>query len=758
MILNEKTNNIEKFGIDDSKKATINQNEIAKLQHILTTGLYSDPVSAVIVEWSNNAIDSVVMSGKNLIENPVLVTLTEEYFSVEDKGLGLSKEEFENVCMSFLSSTKSTNNNAIGFFGIGMKSYLSLNRNAIFTIRKDGVEAKYTAYQGTEFMEYDLIYEKPTEQENGVKCEIKIKDKSEYWEFEGKCIKKLAYYDTVVLNINGQLIENTITRTDLFQFSSQHDFTSMHLCLKDVLYDIDYNKLGISQINLPIAIRFNLNEGLIPTPSRENLIYNEHTKELILSKIKEIANFFVNKYNEENSQEFDTIREIWSTLEYDKKTITLAGKDFDVKEISKYSDIKLTGITVKNYTLQPLKWYYGRKNELFHGLQQIARYKNSIWSTKRMYDKSFYNFEKTYNKFIIVDNVPSIYLKKWCLNKYPGKTLIFLKEGKKIKLYGGSTSYMSILRLNNFPKNQWRGLIQEWQRFEKEFTDSIENLSGIEETSEFIKFVEDYKEEQKANRKSGVYSGNYKTLDKKEGDITISYCRQKSIGYGYMFEKKAIPLHTLYKEKGLTVYFTKESDKELASNLFKFLKGKIKVCFLGKQEVKKVQDIHQFKTYKQFMTDSKVFKRAMSAQLFNELIDTYKTLTKSKIEVVEQVVKPLASKIKILKDYVIKNGKDDVDDDFLNSMKVVAKEHNLYDYMLWDVYTELKKDLEKYSFIALLEIPESWDEEGLKNYKSLVNKLLYHNLITNKQLPDNLEFQFVEKKLEIVEEPEEIMA
>lgn len=118
MILNKETNTIEKIGIENSKKATINFNEIAKLQHILTKGLYSDPVAAVIVEWSNNAIDSVARSGKNPIENPVIVNLTKESFSVEDKGLGLSKQEFEEVCMSYLSSTKTKDNNAIGMFGL----------------------------------------------------------------------------------------------------------------------------------------------------------------------------------------------------------------------------------------------------------------------------------------------------------------------------------------------------------------------------------------------------------------------------------------------------------------------------------------------------------------------------------------------------------------------------------------------------------------------------------------------------------------
>ena len=51
MIIGGKINEIETFGVS-SKKATINQDRLGKLQHMLTKGLYSDGESAVIVEWT----------------------------------------------------------------------------------------------------------------------------------------------------------------------------------------------------------------------------------------------------------------------------------------------------------------------------------------------------------------------------------------------------------------------------------------------------------------------------------------------------------------------------------------------------------------------------------------------------------------------------------------------------------------------------------------------------------------------------------
>ena len=77
-------------------------------------------------------------------------------------------------------------------------------------------------------------------------------------DFENKAIKKLAYYDTVLLYVNDGLIGNKILRNEHWQYSNNSCNNSLHFCLKDVYYEIDWNKLGINRINLPIALRFGL--------------------------------------------------------------------------------------------------------------------------------------------------------------------------------------------------------------------------------------------------------------------------------------------------------------------------------------------------------------------------------------------------------------------------------------------------------------------------------------------------------------------
>lgn len=123
MILNGQiSQNVEIEGESSVKTASIDNRKLAKLQYILTTGLYKDGISAVMVELCNNGMDSVIESGKDPIENPVIVKLFKDdrgrhQLSIEDKGIGMSSDFFENRFMNLLDSTKEDSNDQIGHFG-----------------------------------------------------------------------------------------------------------------------------------------------------------------------------------------------------------------------------------------------------------------------------------------------------------------------------------------------------------------------------------------------------------------------------------------------------------------------------------------------------------------------------------------------------------------------------------------------------------------------------------------------------------------
>lgn len=118
IIENQKSDVIEVVGENASHTASIDISRIKKLQYILTEGLYSDAQSAVIVELANNGVDSIVESGKDPLEHPVIVELksaNRQYsLSIKDEGVGMDRRFFEDCFMNLLYSTKENSNDYIG--------------------------------------------------------------------------------------------------------------------------------------------------------------------------------------------------------------------------------------------------------------------------------------------------------------------------------------------------------------------------------------------------------------------------------------------------------------------------------------------------------------------------------------------------------------------------------------------------------------------------------------------------------------------
>ena len=124
MILKNRTaDEVVVEGESNIKQASISKEKMAKLQYILTKALYSDPISSTIVESVNNGVDGLVQSGKDFLENPVVVEIGTRnngsfFYRVSDKGVGMSRETFEEVVMNYLESTKEESNDQIGSWGL----------------------------------------------------------------------------------------------------------------------------------------------------------------------------------------------------------------------------------------------------------------------------------------------------------------------------------------------------------------------------------------------------------------------------------------------------------------------------------------------------------------------------------------------------------------------------------------------------------------------------------------------------------------
>jgi sensor histidine kinase regulating citrate/malate metabolism len=84
---------------------------------LLTSKVYTDPILAVMREWSTNAIDACLASSKPVNFDVHLPTMGDPVFSVRDYSSGLSESDMLGLFCTVGASTKRNSNEFNGTFG-----------------------------------------------------------------------------------------------------------------------------------------------------------------------------------------------------------------------------------------------------------------------------------------------------------------------------------------------------------------------------------------------------------------------------------------------------------------------------------------------------------------------------------------------------------------------------------------------------------------------------------------------------------------
>lgn len=741
---------VEITGEANVKKMGIDQDSIAILQMMLSKGLYEDPITAIIAEYVNNSVDSIVDSGKNPIEHPVIVKIGKDnqgwYFSVKDEGLGLDNDDFENILGNYLKSTKRNSNSTIGCYGLGSKSGLSYSDSVYFTCRKNGIERKYMLFKGEEFSQYTLLHEQATSEPNGVEVFINIKS---YWDFEDfkrKSKQKLAYYDTVVLLHNDVIVSNSIHRSENWQHSELNNDYSVHLCLKDVYYSIDFDKLGIKDIHCPIALRFGLDDGITPTPSREGIIYDEKTKKLILDKMAKVADEFFTKYNK-NREEVDNIVDIWDEIIDNNKYINYDDLELEISSFKSISTIPTISLKVKDISIRDVKYYYHQKYSLVNNIEIIG-YKESTFASfnksQRAKYKDIMNILIDENdKVLLCNHLPRGYEKDYLLEKYhkSGEILfVKLKNTPNEDLRW----FKNTLGLHNFDKSEWRARINEFLTVRQQI---ISRFIDVRDE----KIDEEWLNNKKKQKRQFVQKSSYKGLNKQEGDITLGIGKINSRG-SITYEKSAWKIGSLYKNPHLFVYFTEEPKEAFVKAIIKSDKKKlIKFCLVGKREVQKIPNIHNFITMKEFTEKSKPFRRIASATKITEILNLWYNLDSSNSKFIQSYSNKIYDDIQLLKKYQDENSvyvanisKEIID---------IAEEMNIWDEEIQPLVRKVENFLKDVEFIQIFDKPTYYRANELSIYNNTISKMLLFNKLYKGAFAD---YELVEKvkeeEIELIEE------
>lgn len=125
----------------------------AKAFAILSSGLYTDKILAVIRELACNAYDAHVAVGKADEAFEVhLPNQFEPFFRISDLGPGLSEEDIYGLYTTYFASSKTDSNDFIGALGLGSKSPFSYAQTFTVTSRYGGQKKVYTAFLTEEGM------------------------------------------------------------------------------------------------------------------------------------------------------------------------------------------------------------------------------------------------------------------------------------------------------------------------------------------------------------------------------------------------------------------------------------------------------------------------------------------------------------------------------------------------------------------------------------------------------------------------------
>lgn len=196
MKLSTTNNQLEVFGIDEApSNFSIAFN--AKAFKVLSSTLYSNKIGSIVREYASNAWDSHIMANKT--DTPFHIHLPnafEPWFSIEDFGVGLSKEDVLSTYTVFFKSTKDQSNDCTGMLGLGSKSAFSYTDQFTITSRCDGLKTTYSAFISQNGVPAVVeMHSEPMSdiESNGVEIRMSAK-REDFNRFSGEVLEQLKYF------------------------------------------------------------------------------------------------------------------------------------------------------------------------------------------------------------------------------------------------------------------------------------------------------------------------------------------------------------------------------------------------------------------------------------------------------------------------------------------------------------------------------------------------------------------------------------
>ena len=280
----------------------------AKAFSILSDGLYSNKIKAVIRELSTNAYDSHVSAG--CPDSPFRVQLPtrlEPVFVVRDFGTGLSYDDCFNLYTTYFGSNKTDSNDAVGCLGLGSKSPFAYTDSFMVESFFNGTRYVFNSYMNEGGSpEFALLHEESTDEPNGMQISMNV-ESNDIWDFESEA-KSIFQHFAVRPETNAELEYKTEeVKIGGENWSVLKRRCGNHVIMGQISYPIDEMQFqneetddiwrALRQLG---NLRLYMNIGDIDiTPSRESISYTGRTKYNITCAINRIIESIGEKATED---------------------------------------------------------------------------------------------------------------------------------------------------------------------------------------------------------------------------------------------------------------------------------------------------------------------------------------------------------------------------------------------------------------------------------------------------------------------------
>lgn len=268
---------------------------------MLSSGLYSDKIAAVLREIGCNAHDAHISGG--IAHKPIEVKLPnriDSQFWIKDFGPGLSFDDVMGLYTTYFASTKQESDDFTGGFGLGSKSPFSYTDSFMITSCHGGKERVFTAHIGNDGSPKIAMMTETDTTDTGIRISFPV-PAGDFASFQSKAQDIFQYFTPPPTILGGDDIKPAEYLKDSGHYAilaapNSRGYQDIRVQMGNVVYPVNFQQLTKTLNTFVNA--FSYSRGfLIRMPigslsvaaSREELQYDPATIKAIIGGMEKIV-------------------------------------------------------------------------------------------------------------------------------------------------------------------------------------------------------------------------------------------------------------------------------------------------------------------------------------------------------------------------------------------------------------------------------------------------------------------------------------